>query len=76
MDSMSSDLDLQSLIENMEKEKTGHAKSIIFVTLMTKGYVLLHKLLNEGEKYDDKRQTKRFSLSLSDEVIIKINKME
>ena len=50
-------------------------KANAFVGLMKLGYVLLHKMINDGEKYDDHRQYDLFVKFLSSEVVDSLNKL-
>lgn len=51
-------------------------KADAFIGLMVIRYVLIHKIVNKGNKYDDKRQSVRFSCFLTPVAIEKLNNMD
>ena len=66
----------ESLIEKLDETSSPSLKADIFLQLMQTGYVLVHKQINEGNKYSDSKQTERFKLSLTTDVIQSINEIE
>lgn len=67
--------DMQILVKKITDEASSSMKAQIFMELMEDGYVLIHKQENEGNKYNDQKQEKRFERALSDEVIAGLNHM-
>lgn len=63
---------IQSEQENVTPEKKANA----FITLIRMSYVLVHTMINEGNKYDDFMQSKHFKSSLTPDIINKINALE
>jgi len=50
-------------------------KADAFITLLLNSYVLVHTMVNTGNKYNDKIQTKHFKNLLEDDVVQKLNSM-
>ena len=61
----------QTGIKSLPSEKAG-----TFLQLMMTGYVLIHKQINEGNKYNDYKQTERFKRSLTNDVIQSLKSIE
>ena len=55
---------------------TEQDKAKAFIILMQLSYVLVHTIINQGNNYDDKKQTICFCESLTPQVIIEINSLE
>ena len=51
-------------------------KALAFVALMNMSYVLVHTLINKGNNYSDKVQSKKFKESLTPEMIKRLNDLE
>lgn len=66
----------QTLLEQIGIESLPLKKAGIFLQLMMNGYVLIHKQINEGNKYNDYKQTERFKRSLTNDVIQSLNSIE
>lgn len=64
---------LQTLDNNNVRE---HTKAVAFVALIQVSYVLIHKLVNEGNKYNDIVQYKHFSKNLTPQVIDSLFELE
>lgn len=63
---------LKILKENNDSSK----KAIAFIILMEISYVLVHTIVNQGNNYDDKKQTENFCSSLTPQLIDRLNAME
>ncbi len=63
---------VQSKQENVTPEKRANA----FIALIHNSYVLVHTMINEGNKYDDFVQAKHFESSLTPDIIKKITALE
>lgn len=63
---------LKILRENNDAAK----KAIAFIILMELSYVLVHTIVNQGNNYDDKKQTKNFCESLTPQLIDSLNTTE
>ena len=48
-----------------ENKSTGLTKANIVMILLRKGYILIHILVNSGNKYNDEKQKDRFCKSLN-----------
>ena len=57
-------------------ENSIEQKAKAFIVLMQLSYVRVHKLINKGNNYNDQKQIKKFSDTLSYQVVAKINEME
>lgn len=66
----------QNLLEQIGIKSLPSEKAGIFLQLMMTGYVLIHKQINEGNKYNDYKQTERFKRSLTNDVIQSLNSIE
>lgn len=66
----------QNLLEQLGIKSLPSEKAGIFLQLMINGYVLIHKQINEGNKYNDYKQTERFKRSLTKDVIQSLNNIE
>ncbi len=64
------------LIEKIINEKDVVEIAKEFVSLIRCSYVLVHTMVNEGNKYNDKLQTKLFCESLKPEVLNSLNSLE
>lgn len=51
-------------------------KADAFITLILKSYVLVHTMINTGNKYDDKIQTRHFKELLAPDIAEKLNSLE
>ena len=67
---------IEKNISILKSKETPRAKSLAFVNLIKCSYVLIHVLVNNGNKYDDEKQTKQFCSSLSPEYINKVKALE
>lgn len=63
---------LKILRENNDATK----KAIAFIILMELSYVLVHTIVNQGNNYDDKNQTRKFCDSLTPQLIDSLNTTE
>ena len=59
----------------LQSKCTAIEKAEAFVFLLCISYVLVHTMINNGQKYDDKIQTKLFIKSLRPNIIEKINSL-
>lgn len=66
----------QGFLEQTGTEATSLEKAKSFLLLMENGEILIHTFVNEGNKYDDAKQTKRFRQLLTNDVIQSINSIE
>lgn len=67
--------DIELLIE-LAQTKSSAEKANIFVSLIFAGYVLNHKIVNAGGKYDDEKQQERFNRFLTPTAVKKLNTMD
>lgn len=65
--------DSSELLTELSQAKSSNEKASIFVSLLHNGYVLNHKLVNAGGKYDDGKQQIRFQCFLTPVAIKKLN---
>lgn len=63
-------------ISVLKSNEVPHNKSRAFTKLIKCSYVLIHVLINNGNKYNDEKQTRHFCSSLSPEYIDKIGALE
>lgn len=68
------DNDAELLIQ-LAQATSPEAKAGIFVSLMASGYILIHKIINAGLKYDDSKQRIRFKKFLTPTTVRKLNTM-
>lgn len=68
------DNDAELLIQ-LAQATSPEAKAGIFVSLMASGYILIHKMINAGSKYDDNKQRMRFKKFLTPTTVRKLNTM-
>ncbi len=59
-----------------DDSKDAKQKSRAFIKLMSIAYVLIHTLINEGNKYNDKVQSESFKKSLTPSVVERLNSLE
>ena len=64
------------ILENMANEKDVKKISKGFITLLKSSYVLIHIMINEGNKYNDKVQSHSFCSSLTTDVMNSLNSLE
>lgn len=65
--------------ENLKKLKSNETyseKARAFINLMQVAYVLVHTIVNEGNKYDDQIQSTRFCNSLTEQLINTVYNLE
>lgn len=63
------------LLSELVQSSSPETKANIIVSLIVIGYILIHKLINSGSKYDDNQQRKRFKKFLSKESVDKLNSL-
>lgn len=63
---------IQKVLENLKKTENAEEKAELFISLMKRSYVLIHIMSNQGGKYNDKKQMKRFEKSLTTQSIEKL----
>lgn len=56
-------------------EKSPEEKGKLIVKLMQCGYITVHKILNEGENYNDKKQQESFKKYLNKERVAKLQRV-
>lgn len=64
------------LLTELERAESSNEKAGIFVSLIRIGYVLNHKLVNAGGKYDDRKQQVRFNQFLTPIAVEKLNGLD
>lgn len=69
-------LDIKRQLEVLNGNHTEQEKADAFVLLMKLSYVLVHKIINKGNKYSDRKQTEKFCKSLTPKVMARINSLE
>lgn len=74
--SVSKSKDPAELLAELAQTKSSYEKASIFVSLILVGYVLSHKIVNAGGKYDDDKQRTRFKHFLTPVAIKKLNNMD
>ncbi len=65
--------DSSELLTELSQDRSSNEKAGIFVSLLHNGYVLNHKLVNAGGKYDDGKQQVRFQRFLTPTAVKKLN---
>lgn len=65
-----------SIVQSEQENATPEKKANAFVSLILNSYVLVHTMVNEGNKYDDVVQKKHFKNSLTPDIIKKLNELE
>lgn len=60
----------------LESNEIHSKKARAFINLMQAAYVLVHTIVNEGNKYDDQIQSNRFCSSLSEQLIDTVYNLE
>lgn len=67
-----------SILKSRSKQNGSDSmkKAKSFVRLMNSFYVRVHILVNQGNNYDDKTQSKKFRNSLTPEFISRLNALE
>ncbi len=71
-----SDMDIQVFLNKLLSSKNGSAIAASFLALVSLPYVLIHVLINKGEKYSDSVQKKNYCDSLTPDIISQINSVE
>lgn len=72
MDTMSMD----GLLEILSTAETSCEKAGAYIKLLENGYVTIHRIINEGGKYNDTQQSVRFTHFLSPVALNKINNLD
>lgn len=67
---------VQEMLICLDKETDALRIANLFVGLISSSYILVHIMTNEGNKYDDKIQSKSFSKSLSSDLVQKLLMVE
>lgn len=67
---------VQEMLICLDKETDALRIANLFVGLLSSSYILVHIMTNEGNKYDDKIQSKSFKKSLNGELIQKLLMVE
>lgn len=70
------DMDIQDFLNKLLSSKNGAAIAASFLALVSLPYVLIHILINKGEKYSDSVQKKNYCNSLTPDIISRINSVE
>lgn len=65
--------DSYKLLIELSQAKSSNEKASIFISLLHNGYVLNHKLVNAGGKYDDSKQQIKFQRFLTPVAVKKLN---
>lgn len=74
---LSKDITIESELKVLSENTSPQKKATSFVNLMKLSYVLVHTIINSGNKYNDQKQMKSFSNMMQDEKIIdKLNNLE
>lgn len=63
-------------LEVLKSNKKPKEKAAAIIDLMRVSYILVHTIINEGNKYDDKKQMKKFCNGLTPELMEKIMSLE
>ncbi len=56
---------IEEFLSILQNDSNVQNKALAFIALMQSSYVLIHVLVNKGNNYDDKIQSKQFCESLS-----------
>ena len=66
----------KGLFERINKSNSSNSVAVAFLSLILTSNVLIHVLINKGERYCDKVQQKNYCDSLTPKVIKRINELE
>lgn len=66
------DMMINQELETLKSPTDSLSKAKAFISLMNMSYVLVHTLVNKGNNYDDKIQSKRFHKFLTPQVMKEI----
>ena len=61
------------LLCELKQSTEPEAKAKIFISLMLIGYVMIHKMINAGIKYDDDKHRRQFERFLTEDTVRKLN---
>jgi len=67
---------IQNGIEILNSSASSAIKAEAVVMLMMSAYILIHKQPNQGENYDDKKQSEKFQNSLNENSLAKLWSLE
>lgn len=66
---------IEEFLNILRNDSNVQNKAMAFIALMQSSYVLIHVLVNKGNNYDDKIQSKQFCSSLSPKRIQMLRKL-
>lgn len=73
---ISIDDEIERNLIKLSENRNENEKAKAFISLMELSYVLVHTIINEGNKYNDKIQSKYFCEALTPQLINRLNTLE